>query len=123
MDYSHLFQDMDIDIDDMEILEAAIPCSPNLIPETISREQPAEASGSCPLKDLIKLEKPVRFEAANPPYNANDTKGPSGSSTGDASPEVEAQALLTHLTSTMREIQMKRVKVITTISGRESLKP
>ena len=68
MDYSHLFQDMDIDMDDMEILEAAIPCSPNRIPETINREQPAEASGSCPLKDLIKLEKPIRFEAANNPY-------------------------------------------------------
>ena len=35
------------------------------------REQPVEASGSCPLKDLIKLEKPVRFEAAIPPYNAD----------------------------------------------------
>ena len=45
------------------------PCSPNLIPETTNREQPVEASGSCRLKDLIKLEKPVscRFEAANPP--------------------------------------------------------
>jgi len=69
MDYSHLFNDMDIDMDDMEILEAAISCSP---PETINREQPAEASESCPLKDLIKLEKPIRFEAANPPHNTND---------------------------------------------------
>jgi len=65
---------MDIDIDDMEILEATNPCSPNLIPETTNREQPVEASESCPLKDLIKLEKPVGFEAANPPYNADEIR-------------------------------------------------
>jgi len=67
MDYSHLFQDMDID--NIELLDISIPSSPNLIPETINNEQPGEASGSCQIKDLIKLEKPVRFEATNPSYN------------------------------------------------------
>ena len=104
-----------MDMDDIELPDTSNLCSPNLISETINREQPGEASRSYLLNDLIKFEKPVRFEAANPPYNTNGPPGPS--TTGNASPEIEAQALLAHLTSTMREIQMKSVKVITTISN------
>jgi len=38
MDYSHLFQDMDMD--DIELLNTPNPSSPNLIPETINNKQP-----------------------------------------------------------------------------------
>jgi len=71
MNYSHLFQGMDID--DINLLDTSNPSSPNLIPETINKEQQGEASGSCQIQDLIKLEKPIRFEAATPSYNITHT--------------------------------------------------